>query len=50
MAQPRELSLGTAAGAASEDATTAAEPSPRLCRFGFGKEILEALRLPIWVV
>jgi hypothetical protein len=46
MAQLRELSLGTAAGAASGNATTAAELSPHICCLGFGEGELEALRLP----
>jgi hypothetical protein len=50
MARLQELSLGTAAGAAPGDATTAAEPPLRLCRLGFGQGELEALRLLFWVV
>jgi hypothetical protein len=50
MAWPRELSWGAAAGAASGNAATAAEPPPRLCRLKFGGGGPEALRLPFWIV
>jgi hypothetical protein len=50
MKRPRLLSLGRAAGAASDDDATAAALPTRRWRLGFDKDAREALRLPVWVV
>jgi hypothetical protein len=50
MKRPRLLSLGGAAGAASDDDATAAALPTRCWRLGFDKDAREALRLPVWVV
>jgi type VI protein secretion system component VasF len=50
MKRLRLLSLGGAAGAASDDDATAAALPTRRWRLGFDKDAREALRLPVWVV